>query len=181
VGSLADCTRILGLGGFRVSRVELGGDDPEVALRVHLERRGARRYPCSGCGRRTGRVRDATRRTWRDLPWALHPVTLVYAQRRVICRACGIRTERVEFADPKARLTRRLQHRVGLDCQSMPTSHAALRHAVGAPPGGRNDASSSGGTRGDRGVALGISARTKSTAARDSTSGRCFRTASTAR
>ena len=55
MGSLADCTRIVGLGGFRVSRIEVEGDDPEVALRVHLERRGARRYPCSGCGRRTGR------------------------------------------------------------------------------------------------------------------------------
>lgn len=130
MGSLADCTRILGLGGFRVTRVDLEGEGGETRLRVHLERRGARRYPCSGCGRRTGRVRDATVRTWRDLPWALHPVTLVYAQRRVRCRTCGIRTERVEFADPKARLTRRLQHRVGLDCQSMPTSHAALRHAI---------------------------------------------------
>ena len=130
MGSLAYCTRIVGLGGLRVSRIEVEGDDPAGAVRVHLERRGARRYPCSGCGRRTGRVRDATVRTWRDLPWALHPVTLVDGQRRVRCRACEIRTERVEFADPKARLTRRLQHRVGLDCQSMPTSHAALRHAV---------------------------------------------------
>jgi transposase len=75
-------------------------------------------------------VRDVTRRTWRDVPWALHPVTVVYAQRRVACRHCGIRCERVEFADPKARLTRRLQQRIGLDCQSMPTSHAAVRHAI---------------------------------------------------
>ena len=25
-------------------------------------------------------------RTWDDLPWAAHPVTLIYPQRRVICR-----------------------------------------------------------------------------------------------
>ena len=130
MGSLADCTRVLGLVGFRVSRVELDGDDPEVALRVEVERLGGRRYPCRGCGRRTGRGRDAARRTWRDGPWALHPVTIVYTQRRVICRQCGLRCERVAFADPKARLTRRLQQRIGLDCQSMPTSHAAVRHAV---------------------------------------------------
>jgi transposase len=37
-------------------------------------------------------------RTWDDLPWAAHPVTLVYRQRRVICRRCGIRTERIERA-----------------------------------------------------------------------------------
>ena len=130
MGSLADCTWILGLAGFRVTRVEIDGDVSEAGLQVHVERRGLRRYPCAGCGRRTGRVRDVTRRTWRDLPWALHPVTVVYAQRRVACRHCGIRCERVEFADPKARLTRRLQQRIGLDCQSMPTSHAAVRHAI---------------------------------------------------
>jgi transposase len=43
---------------------------------------------------------------------------------------CGIRTERIEFADPKARVTRRLRQQVGVDCQSMPTSHAAVRHGV---------------------------------------------------
>lgn len=87
-------------------------------------------YECSGCGRRSGRVRDAKLRTWDDLPWAEHPVTLRYALRRLWCRNCGIRTERVGFADPHARLTRRFRQRIGLDCQSMPTSHAAVRYAV---------------------------------------------------
>ena len=36
----------------------------------------------------------------------------------------------MEFADPKARVTRRLRHQIGVDCQSMPTSHAAVRHGV---------------------------------------------------
>jgi transposase len=57
-------------------------------------------------------------------------VTLVYRQRRVDCRRCGIRIERVEFADAKARVTRRLRQQIGVDCQSMPTSHAAVRHGV---------------------------------------------------
>ena len=69
-------------------------------------------------------------RTWDDLPWAAHRVTLAYQQRRICCRTCGIRTERVAFADPKARITRRLRQLIGLDCQSMPTSHAAARHGV---------------------------------------------------
>jgi hypothetical protein len=103
------------------------------ALVIRLERRGIRRYVCSGCGGRTGRVRSVHDRTWHDVPWASHPVTLVYAQRRVRCRRCrrcGIRTERMEFADPKARVTRRLRQQIGVDCQSMPTSHAAVRHGV---------------------------------------------------
>jgi transposase len=99
-------------------------------LTIRIERRSVRRYTCSGCGRRTGRVRSSRDRTWDDLPWAAHHVTLVYPQRRIVCRACGIRTERVEFADAKARVTRRLRPQIGVDCQSMPTSHAALRHGV---------------------------------------------------
>jgi transposase len=99
-------------------------------LRMRIERRGVRRYACSGCGRRTGRVRSCRDRTWDDLPWAAHPVTLVYPQRRIVCRQCGIRTERIEFAEAKARVTRRLRQQIGVDCQSMPTSHAAVRHGV---------------------------------------------------
>ena len=127
MGSLRDCTWILGLAEYRVIGFERQADGRLV---VELERRGIRRYVCSGCRRRTGRVRDAKVRTWDDLPWAEHPVTLRYPLRRLWCRHCGIRTERVAFADPHARLTRRFRQRIGLDCQSMPTSHAAVRHAV---------------------------------------------------
>jgi transposase len=55
--------------------VELERND-DGRLVIAIERRGVRRYVCSGCGRRTGRVRDAKVRTWDDLPWAEHPVTL---------------------------------------------------------------------------------------------------------
>lgn len=130
MGSRRDCTWILGVVGFRVVTVASDSEPAESRLTIRIERRGVRRYPCSGCGGRTGRVRSTRDRTWDDLPWAAHPVTLVYAQRRVRCRRCGIRTERIEFADPKARVTRRLRQQIGLDCQSMPTSHAAVRHGV---------------------------------------------------
>jgi transposase len=130
VGSRRDCTWILGLSGFRVVTAESNSLAPDGPLMIRIERRGLHRYPCSGCGGRVSRVRSVRDRTWDDLPWAAHPVTLVYAQRRVRCRRCGIRTERIEFAEPKARVTRRLRQQIGLDCQSMPTSHAAVRHRV---------------------------------------------------
>jgi len=114
------------LSGFRVVTI----DEVESRLMIRIERRGLHRYVCSGCGRRTGRVRSSGNRTWDDLPWAAHHVTVMYTQRRIVCRACGIRTERIEFADPKARVTRRLRQQIGVDCQSMPTSHAAVRHGV---------------------------------------------------
>ena len=130
MGSQRECTRILGLDGFRVEHVEWENEAGRGSMRIHIERRGIRGYECSGCGRRTWRVRDRAERTWDDLPWAEQRVRLVYDQRRVDCRTCGIRTERVAFADPKARITRRLRQVIGLDCQSMPTSHAAVRHGV---------------------------------------------------
>jgi transposase len=116
--------------GFRVVTAESDGETTDSRLTIRIEQRGVRRYVCSGCGGRTGRVRSARDRTWDDVPWAAHRVTLVYAQRRVRCRRCGIRTEQIDFADPKARVTRRLRQQIGVDCQSMPTSHAAVRHGV---------------------------------------------------
>ena len=130
MGSRRDCTWILGLTGFRVITMESDEAASDGRLTIRIERRGLRRYPCSGCGGRVSRVRSVRDRTWDDRPWASHPVTLVYAQRRVCCRHCGIRTERVEFADPKTRVTRRLRQQIGLDCQSMPVSHAAIRHGI---------------------------------------------------
>jgi transposase len=130
MGSRRECTRILGLEAFRVEAISWEGDGPSARVRISIERRSIRGYECSICHRRTWRVRDGAERTWDDLPWAEHYVTLVYQQRRIYCRTCGIRTERVAFADPKARITRRLRQPIGLDCQSMPTSHAAVRHGV---------------------------------------------------
>jgi transposase len=116
------------LDGYRVGQIEWAAKG--ARLRIWLERRGIRGYECSDCDRRTWLVRDVKLRTWDDLPWGAHRVTVLYPPRRVRCRACGIRTERVTFADPKARITRRLRQVIGLDCQSMPTSHAAVRHGV---------------------------------------------------
>jgi transposase len=130
VGSRVECTKVLGLVGYRVKAIEWEETQGAPRLRLRIERRGLRGYQCSGCGSRTWRVRDATPRTWEDLPWATCQVTLVYRQRRLVCRQCGIRTERVSFADGHARMTRRLRRLIGLDCQSMPTSHAAVRHGV---------------------------------------------------
>ena len=129
MGSPLLFTKILGLEGYRVVGWALEGEGARSCLRLGIERRGARRE-CSGCGHLARRVRDKRLRAYEDLPWGEHPVVLSYTLRRVICRRCGIRTERVPFADAKARITRRLRQQIGLDCQSMPTSHAAIRHAV---------------------------------------------------
>jgi transposase len=130
MGSRPDFTRVLSLDGYYVTAFEIAEEKVHGRLTLHIERRGRKTFACGGCGRRTARVRDTTTRRWDDLPWAGHPVTLVYEQRRVRCKRCGIRAELVPFADLKARVTRRLRQQIGLDCQSMPTSHAAIRHSV---------------------------------------------------
>jgi hypothetical protein len=114
------------LSGFRLVSVTSERDAAE-RLSLRLERRGVRRYTCIGCGRRTGRVRSANERSWDDLPWASHRVTLIYLQRRLRHRHCGIRTERIEFADSKARVTRRLRQLIGLDCRSSTAVAPACR------------------------------------------------------
>jgi transposase len=130
VGSPSELTKILALEGYRVTDIDFENEASNGRLWVHIERSGRRASVCSGCERPTSRRRDWKIRTWEDLPWAEHPVTLLCAVSRLRCPRCGVRTERLPFAAPKARVTRRLQTRIGLDCQSMPTSHAAVRHAV---------------------------------------------------
>ena len=78
MGSVRECTWILGLAGFRVVTTTYDAEAADGRLTMRTERRGVRRYPCSGCGRRTGRIRSHRDRTWVDLPWAAHRVTLVY-------------------------------------------------------------------------------------------------------
>src|SRR5438034_2786903 len=101
MGSWRECTRVLGLEGFRVETIKWDGERPSAWVRIAIERRGIRGYECSGCRRRTWRVRDRADRTWDDLPWAAHRVTLVYQQRWIYCRTCGIRTERVALPIPR--------------------------------------------------------------------------------
>jgi hypothetical protein len=62
VGSRRDCTWILGLAGFRVVTTESDGDAVDSRVTIRIER-GVRRYRCSGCGRRTRRVRSVRERT----------------------------------------------------------------------------------------------------------------------
>jgi len=49
VGSRAECTKVLGLAGYRVTGMEwVDLDEARPRLRLHLERRGVRGYECSG-------------------------------------------------------------------------------------------------------------------------------------
>jgi hypothetical protein len=81
MGSLRECTRILGLDGYRIADLEWETDGPRTRVLICLERRGIRGYECSGCRRRTWQVRDAKPRAWDD-GWLRRHRRIVITPRR---------------------------------------------------------------------------------------------------
>ena len=105
-------TKALGLRAHRVVKIE--EDEAARNLVVHLDRREHRRLQCGECGRGAGRIvptRRPTRR-WRDLALREHLVELVYAPCRVWCARCGLRVERVPWAEKWQRVTHALARAV---------------------------------------------------------------------
>jgi transposase len=68
-------------------------------------------------------VHEASRRIIRDMPMLGEPVWLRVPLRRVRCERCGTRTERIQWLDRHARITRRLADFVGLWCEKLPVAH----------------------------------------------------------
>lgn len=85
-------------------------------LVVWLERGGRRWLRCGACGEPTARVAATRRpvRRWHDLAMREHHVSLMYAPYRVWCRRCGLRVERVPWADPWQRVTHALARAVAV-------------------------------------------------------------------
>jgi transposase len=90
--------------GFVYTTVRFAGT-AQSALEVEVRERAGSRPICSECGRRgPGYDRLAARR-YEFVPlWAL-AVFLVYAPRRVDCGHCGVKVERVPWADGKSQMT----------------------------------------------------------------------------
>lgn len=91
--------RMLQIPGANVTKVEIEERDIEVTLR-----RRARVLSCP-CGKQ-GRVGyDRRERRWRHLDFGRHRLWLVYEIRRWDCPDCGITTEQVPWARPRARFS----------------------------------------------------------------------------
>ena len=102
----------LRLKAHRVVRIE--EDDAVNELVIHLDRREHRRLHCGACGRAATRIAPARRpaRRWRDLALREHVLVLVYAPCRVWCARCGLRVERLPWADKWQRVTHALARAV---------------------------------------------------------------------
>jgi transposase len=81
-------------------------DEQETMLEVEVQARKNGRAICSGCGQvRPGYDRAAEPRRFEFVPlWGLM-VCFVYCMRRVECPTCGVKVERIPWAEGKCTLT----------------------------------------------------------------------------
>lgn len=80
-------------------------DEQGGGLRVRIVPRAGSRPVCSGCGRRRRGYDRQPMRGFEFVPlWGLR-VVFDYAPRRVDCPGCGVRVERLPWAEGKSRLT----------------------------------------------------------------------------
>lgn len=97
--------RWLGLVAQRVRKVEEDGG----RLVAELEAVEGRLPRCGCCGRQVRRTKGLTRRRlWRDLKIRHLPLVVAYTPRRVVCPDCGVRVEKVPWADRWSRVTKSL-------------------------------------------------------------------------
>lgn len=91
--------------GFVYTDMELVEENRQLVLNVTLEPRRNSRAVCSGCGvKRAGYDRLGPRR-FEFVPFWGILVYFVYAMRRVECSTCGIKVERVPWAEGKRTVT----------------------------------------------------------------------------
>jgi len=78
-----------------------------------------RRPRCGGCGKRAPGYDRSPGRRWRHLGLGRLRIWLAYAPRRVRCRRCGVRTERVPWARAGSRFTAEFEELVAYLAQGM--------------------------------------------------------------
>ncbi len=85
-------------------------DDAEPCLEIHVRPRTNGRALCSGCEQRRPGYDTLTPRRFEFVPlWGIRTV-FVCAPRRVACPLCGVRVERLPWAQGKGRLTDAYAH-----------------------------------------------------------------------
>ena len=116
--------------GRRADIVPWAGLTVAVRLVLRMERRCA--AGCSHCDGRCRTVHERLKaRRWTDLPWGGRSVEIEAELVRVECARChGNRVERVPWASPYQRQTRRLQQHVAVLAASMPVLHVAATHGL---------------------------------------------------
>jgi transposase len=98
--------RVTDYKSFVVGKVRWVEEGERLALEVEMRPRANGRPVCSGCGRvRPGYDRSVEPRRFEFVPLWMIPVYLVYCMRRVNCPSCGVKVEKVPWADGKSPMT----------------------------------------------------------------------------
>ncbi len=98
--------RVTNYKSFVVEKVKLTEDSEELALEIEMRPRANGRPICSGCGKaRPGYDRAEEPRRFEFVPLWMIPVFLLYRMRRVDCPDCGVKVERIPWAQGKSPMT----------------------------------------------------------------------------
>ncbi len=95
---------------FVVEHIEMLEIESKQTIKVTMRARENGLPTCSGCGERcSGYDTSPTVRRFYFVPLWNIPVVLMYAMRRVNCSSCGVKVERVPWAEGKSPLTTEYQ------------------------------------------------------------------------
>ena len=98
--------RVTNYKSFVIRKVNWVEDSEELALEVTILPRANGRPICSGCGEvRPGYDRAEEPRRFEFVPLWMIPVFFLYRMRRVNCPSCGVKVERVPWAQGKSPMT----------------------------------------------------------------------------
>lgn len=84
---------------------------------IHLERDYSKGFVCLGCGNISHHRWDSERVKLRDLSLFEYKAYLVLDKYRIDCPLCGVKTERLPFAEPYSRCTKRFEEYVAMLCK----------------------------------------------------------------
>ena len=113
--------RLLGISGVWVKGA-LFQSDGGLSIEVEPMWRQPR---CGQCGQRAPVYDRRPLRWWLHLPVGRTPVRLSYAPRRVACRRCGVRSERVPWSEAGGRFSTAFEEMVGYLAQVTDLTHVA--------------------------------------------------------
>lgn len=102
--------RVTNYKSFVVGKVKWAEDSEALCLEVEMRPRANGHPICSCCGEKApGYDRSPTPRRFQFVPVWMISVVFVYCMRRVDCPRCGVKVERVPWAEGKSPITREYQ------------------------------------------------------------------------
>ena len=124
-------TRVLGIQGFAVEKIEIGKEGHRSCVMVELKRE-QNEFICSGCHEKVREVIPYRERVIQHLSMWEHLSYLRFMQYRVICPRCGLKVEELSFVDRYSRVTVTLANLVYELCKVMTNKAVGILQGLDA-------------------------------------------------